>query len=339
MTELLSDVLKIMPRRLKNPLSRAFEKTEGIYEIRLVADASFYLVTGKGKRFLDENGNLSVVLPLNALKPTAPELEEITDRSIGYSGFCRERELKNGYITYSQGIRIGLCGEAAEDGSTGKITSLNIRIPFFGRADTGADFGEILSFSSGLLIAGAPSSGKTTLLREIALRLSSGLDGEYRKVCIIDEKGELTAGGSTGPCADTVKGMNKADAILHAVRLLSPEIIICDEIGGYRETESILQGLNSGVSFIASVHAGDVSSLVRRRQFRLLFDESVFDKAVFLSSEVPGRVTAVYSYGELLYEISRSFESLHGNCTDGVLSCISAEQENQTAKGAQRLFF
>ena len=119
--------------------------------------------------------------------------------------------------------------------------------------------------------------------------------------------------------------MNKADAILHAVRLLSPEVIICDEIGGYRETESILQGLNSGVSFIASVHAGDVSSLVRRRQFRLLFDESVFDKAVFLSAEMPGKITAAYSYGELLYEINRSCEPLHGNCTDGVLSCISAE--------------
>lgn len=326
MNELLSDVLKIIPSGLKKPLSLAFEGTDAVYEVRLVSDSSVYLVTEKGIRFLDENGNLSRVFPLSSLKPTASELSEITDRSIGYSGFFRENELKNGYITYSDGIRIGLCGEASsENGTIGKITSLNIRIPYFGKAHTGTDFGEILSFSSGLLIAGAPSSGKTTLLREIAGRLSSGFGGEYKKVAVIDERGELTAGRSPGPCADVIKGMKKADAILHAVRLLSPRYIICDEIGSYEETKSILQGLNSGVSFIASIHAGDVSSLVRRQQFRILFSENVFDKAVFLSPSAPGRITAQYSYGELLYEIRRSCEPLYGNSTDGLLSCLSSE--------------
>lgn len=326
MNKLLGDVLKIMPVYLEGPLSLAFERTDGIYEVRMICGESVYLVTEKGTMFLDENGNLSRVFPLNALKPTASELSEITDRSIGYSGFFRENELKNGYITYSDGIRIGLCGDAsAENGGIGKITSLNIRIPYFGKADTDTDFGKILSFSSGLLIAGAPSSGKTTLLRGIAEWLSRGKTGEYQKVCIIDERGELTAGRSLGPCADVIRGMKKADAILHAVRLLSPRYIICDEIGGYDETKSILQGLNSGVSFIASIHAGDVSSLVRRQQFRILFSENVFDKAVFLSSLSPGKITANYSYGELLYEIRRSSEYVYGNSPFGALSFVSSE--------------
>ena len=326
MNELLRDVLKIMPSGLKKPLSIAFEDADGIYEVRMICGESVYLVTEKGTMFLDENGNLSRVFPLNALKPTASELSEITDRSIGYSGFFRENELKNGYITYSRGIRIGLCGEgASENGTIGKITSLNIRIPYYGKAHTGTDFGELLSFSSGLLIASAPGGGKTTLLREIAERLSRGFGGEYPKVCVVDERGELTAGRSPGPCADVIKGMKKADAILHAVRLLSPRYIICDEIGSYEETKSILQGLNSGVSFIASIHAGDVSSLVRRQQFRILFSENVFDKAVFLSPSEPGRITAQYSYGELLYEIRRSCEPLYGNSPFGALSFVSAE--------------
>ena len=326
MNELLRDVLKIMPSGLKKPLSLAFEGTDGIYEVRLVCGESVYLVTEKGTMFLDENGNLSRVFPLNALKPTASELSEITDRSIGYSGFFRENELKNGYITYSRGIRIGLCGDVSTGGGIiGKITSLNIRIPYFGKADNDTDFGELLSFSSGLLIAGAPSSGKTTLLREIAKRLSSGFGEVCKKVCVIDERGELTAGRSPGPCADVIRGMKKADAILHAVRLLSPRYIICDEIGGYDETKSILQGLNSGVSFIASIHAGDVSSLVRRQQFKILFSENVFDKAVFLSPSSPGKITDMYSYGELLNEIGRSCEHLYGNNTDGFLSLVSSE--------------
>ncbi|MBQ6898054.1 MAG: Flp pilus assembly complex ATPase component TadA [Clostridia bacterium] len=326
MNKLLSDVLKIMPSGLKTPLSFAFEDADGIYEVRMICGESVYLVTENGTMFLDENGNLSRFFPLNALKPTVSELSEITDRSIGYSGFFRENELKNGYITYSDGIRIGLCGDAsAENRGIGKITSLNIRIPYFGKADTGTDFGKLFSFSSGLLIAGAPSSGKTTLLRGIAEWLSRGKTGEYQKVCIIDERGELTAGRSLGPCADVIKGMKKADAILHAVRLLSPRYIICDEIGGTEETKSILQGLNSGVSFIASIHAGDVSSLVRRQQFRILFSENVFDKAVFLSSSSPGKITAHYSYGELLYEIRRSYEPLHGNNAFGAVPFASSE--------------
>ena len=323
MNELLSEVLKIMPDRIKNILALAFERSQGIYEIRLIADSSVFLVTERGIEFLDEYGNMYRTIPLNMLQPRSCELDEITDRSIGYSGFFRENELKNGFITYSRGIRIGLCGEAAaENGGIGRITSLNIRIPHFGSLGDRTEFGEILSFSSGLLIAGAPSSGKTTLLREIARRLSSGFSGNYEKVCIIDERGELTAGKAIGPCADVIKGMKKSDAILHAVRLLSPRYIICDEIGGFSETKSILEGLNSGVSFIASIHAGDISSLARRQQFRTLFFENVFDKAVFLSAVTPGRVTDIYSYGELLYEIRRSYESLLGNCPDGALSFI-----------------
>lgn len=324
MNELLSDVLKIMPDGIKLPLSSAIKTAEGIYEIRLIADTSLYLVTETGIKFLDENGNLFRAFPLKPLKPTASELCEIVDRSIGYSGFFRENELKNGYVTYSQGIRIGLCTDVKKEGSMGKITSLNIRIPYFGAAYEKTDFGEILSFSSGLLIAGAPSSGKTTLLREIAKRLSSGFGGACKKVCVIDERGELTAGKSPGVCADVIRGMKKADAILHAVRVLSPRYIICDEIGGYDETESILAGLNSGVSFIASIHAGDVISLVRRQQFRILFSECVFDRAVLLSPSEPGKISAIYTYGELLYEMGRSCKPLYGNSSDRALSFPSS---------------
>ena len=324
MTELLNEVLKIMPYRIRCALAGAFECTSAIYEVRLVADTSAYLVTEKGIRFLDENGRLFSFFPMKGLKPTAPELDEITDRSVGYSGFFRENELKNGYVTYSEGIRIGLCGDITGESTLGKITSLNIRIPYFGRTDISEASEEILSFSSGLLIAGAPSSGKTTLLREIAKRLSSGENGSFSKVCVIDERGELTAGKSPGPCADVIRGQKKADAILHAVRLLSPRYIICDEIGASEETKSILQGLNSGVSFIASIHAGDISSLVRRQQFRLLFNENVFDKVVFLSAYSPGKITEIYSYGELLYEIGRSCEPLCCNSSDRALSVISS---------------
>ncbi len=339
MKDIISEVMKIFPPRLKAPLSAAIGEITGLHEIRLVAEESVFFVTENGIFFVSEDGKLTRFVPLRGLIPSFSELDEITDRSVGYSGFLRENELKNGYITYSQGIRIGLCCDQGPDfGRVGKITSINIRIPFCGKTDYSINFSDILSFSSGLLIAGAPSSGKTTLLREIAKKLSSGFLGEYKKVTVIDERGELSQGGSLGPCTDIIRGRKKADAILHAVRLMSPRYIICDEIGSVEETKSILEGLNSGVSFIASMHAQDVSSLARREQLRLLLRENVFDKAVFLSGLSPGKITGIYSYGELMYEITGTLKSLHGYCDDGILPFVSSRQEAEIPEGAAVLF-
>ncbi len=339
MRDIISEVMKIFPSRLKIPVSRAVNEAAGIYEIRLVAESSVYLVTEKGIFFVSDEGMLTRFFPLRGLKPSLTELDEITDRSVGYSGFLRENELKNGYITYSRGVRIGLCCDKSPgSGGVGKITSLNIRIPYCGKADDRIDFSEILSFSSGLLIAGAPSSGKTTLLREIAKKLSSGFFCEYNKVTVIDERGELSQGGSLGPCADIIRGQKKSEAILHAVRLMSPRFIICDEIGSVDETKSILEGLNSGVSFIASMHGEDISALARREQLRLLMRESVFDKVVLLSEIFPGKIKEIYSYGEIMYEITGAYKSLLGNCNDGVLPFPASGQTDQIPENAASLF-
>ena len=76
-----------------------------------------------------------------------------------------------------------------------------------------------------------------------------------------------------GGCTDVIAGRDKREAVLTALRLLSPEVIVCDEIGSARETECLLEGLNSGVILIASMHARDLPQLARRGQFRRLFED------------------------------------------------------------------
>lgn len=311
---MVNDALSVFPERLKRPIEQAGKLICGIYEIRLIADISVYFFTKHGIRFIDRYGNISHSPTENRLIPYSSELDEITDRAIGYSGFSHERELKNGFITYKNAVRIGICCDGSSNTGMGKISSLCVRIPYFQDSRADVDYGKILSFSSGLLIAGTPASGKTTLLRNIAKRLSDGTNGEYKKVCVIDERGELTGEYPSGYCTDVIRGRNKADAILHAVRLMSPQYIVCDEIGSREETKSLLEGLNCGVSFIASMHAGNLGNLVRRQQFRLLFNENVFDKVVFLSSQAPGKVEAVYNYREIQCEISRTYGTLYGDC-------------------------
>ncbi|MFR2562105.1 MAG: stage III sporulation protein AA, partial [Anaeromassilibacillus sp.] len=153
----------------------------------------------------------------------------------------------------------------------------------------------------GVLIAGAPASGKTTILRDMARQLSSGLCGDVRKVAVVDERGELAGTyrgvpqNDLGPCCDVLDGYPKGEGILQAIRSLSPEFIICDELGGLADVEAAAQGLNAGVGMISSVHAGNVRELLRRQQAVSLLHTGAFGYVVLLEgSREPGRVAEVY---------------------------------------------
>ena len=72
----------------------------------------------------------------------------------------------------------------------------------------------------GVLVAGPPSSGKTTFLRDIARSLSLGRFASGRRVAIVDERGEL-GGFDLGPCADILRGYPKETGLEVALRVLS----------------------------------------------------------------------------------------------------------------------
>ena len=67
-----------------------------------------------------------------------------------------------------------------------------------------------------------------------------------------------------------------------AVRTLAPDVIICDEIGGNTEADAICEGLNAGVSVIASIHARTPDELYHRLIFHRLKETGAFEKIAFL---------------------------------------------------------
>ena len=87
------------------------------------------------------------------------------------------------------------------------------------------------------LICGEPASGKTSLLRDLARGLSSGDYGEIRRVAVVDERGELSGAGEL-PLCDVLRGCPKAEGIQQAVRCLSPEVVLFDELGSREETQA-----------------------------------------------------------------------------------------------------
>lgn len=215
------------------------------------------------------------------------------------SVYAHEEELRQGYFTMAGGCRVGVAGVLGPAGFN-PVTSLNLRVA---RRITCALPPEIQQRLSGpqggILIAGAPGSGKTTFLRSMITFLERG----ERIFCVVDERGELLAADSgglppaSGAVGDVYTRCPKAEAIHMALRCMNPQIILCDELGTRADAAALEAGMASGVVFFASVHCdtgSNLQALERKPLLRRLLATGAFSTVVFLESRArPGTVARV----------------------------------------------
>ncbi|MCI8623461.1 MAG: stage III sporulation protein AA [Provencibacterium sp.] len=283
----------------------------GVQEIRMRAGRPLALYMGDRHLFVEQSGACRSSPGPQSFLVTRADLFESFRTLCGYSVHTHQAELAHGYISVAGGHRAGVCGtvsgEGERAGAVRDILSINLRIA---RQVKGIALPVARKlFADGLcgvLVAGAPASGKTTLLRDLARVLSSGELGEYYKVSVVDERCELAAvsGGmpcnDLGLCTDLLCGYPKSVGIEMAVRTLSPQVIICDEVGRQDELEAIRMGLYSAVQVIATVHCAGEEELLRRPQARALLETGAFQKVALLEGSAhPGQVRRVLDAAQL----------------------------------------
>lgn len=301
-----SYIVSYISPRLQKYLNKINEEIiSKIQEIRIRCDRPIVIITDIGSSFLTVNGNLSSLLSFNCVIPTENDISDTISKMCDYSIHSFNEDMAKGFITLPNGARVGLSGEAVYDKNIIKgikdIDGLNIRFPHF--VSNLSDklikyvFKENLS---NLLLVGPPSSGKTTVIKDLIYQLSSGVNGKSYKVCVIDERKEIVSSqkdaSKIGPNTDVLSGFTKSSGISMAVRSLSPEIIVCDEIGD-NEIDAIINTMNCGVSFIYSLHAKNYNELRAKNIFNILLSNSCIDYIAFLkTSHTPGVIDYILKH-------------------------------------------
>ena len=275
MSDIPESIKLSLPPRIRADIINAAKKLERVEEIRLHCGRRVTL-TSLGRNYATPS-----VL-------TRSEMDSVLLHLCDGSVYAYRDTIAEGYISLRGGIRVGVCGRAAMSG--GKICgvydidTLVIRIPH-PAPPLGKEIVELMSesgFTRGVLIYSPPGVGKTTLLRSLAVMLSSGKDA--RRVSVIDTRGELAYSlDSPTLCIDLLSGYPKHLGLALASRTLGTEVMICDEIGGKADADAICEAHNCGVPLIATAHASSVRELLGRTGMGLLHRAGTFGAYVGIS--------------------------------------------------------
>lgn len=317
--EKLNYILSYFPEEIANPLNILDSSLKKrISEIRIRKNNPIIVVIRNTSYFIDYNGDIYDYDYHSIVKCSSECFDKLFMNICDYTIYANMYTMKNGYITLPNGSRVGIGSTAVIDkngiSSVKNISSLNFRIS---REFVGCSDDIINSLYSdnipNIIIAGKPNSGKTTFLRDLARGLSNGQIGKYKKVAVVDERNEIAGKNDdditldVGINTDVLTGFSKSRGIEIAIRTLSPEIIVCDEISTFEELESIMFGFSSGVRFALSVHIGSKEDLVNKRIVRELINTNEFDYVVLLEEFTYKPV--IIERAELQNEINRSYNN------------------------------
>ena len=268
-------VVTMLPARLSAAVSKTLSFCSGcLCEVRLRSDGPLTVRVNEREIF-------------TGVRCTAEEVAYTVRSLSGNSLYSHAETIKEGYICADGGIRAGVCGRAVTRGgvidAVTDISSVNVRIPHRipGAADRIVKYIGDGTTCSGMLIYSRPGVGKTTVLKELIRKLACG-DHAHR-VAVVDTRFELYTGIQDElMLADHLCGYPRGKGIEIAVRTMSPEFVVCDEISTADDARAVEEASSSGVYVIATCHAASFAEVKSSPVIRPLIDKKVFDRCVGL---------------------------------------------------------
>ena len=298
--------LKIFSNIFPSNLYHAiFEKVNysQLNEIRLRVNKPIVVSLGGQNYFIGQDGITNNIK--SSIICTKEDVENIIFRASECSIYAVNDQIRQGFLTIKNGVRIGIAGTVVCENNEVKtiknFSSLVIRIPHKINNCSLSAFSHILSKNNffNTLIISPPGCGKTTFIRDILYQLS------VRNICfnvlVLDERGEI-AGSSDGNASlldsnfcDVLSFVNKSDGFLFGIRALSPSLIFCDEIGAKEDFDAINYACNCGVGVVATIHASSVEELKLKPNFQTILENKLFERYIVLSNrEGPGTLEGIY---------------------------------------------
>lgn len=235
----------------------------------------------------------------NAIYTTAEMIKDIVFYACQNSIYAHNEELKQGYVTLDNGVRIGICGEIVWDKSNittiKNFSSLNIRIPH-SVPNCSLNVLPYLYDTKlyNTLIISPPGAGKTTLLNDLARQMS--VLGLAQNILIVDERKEISRGLQDVPNIDIYTNCDKKFGLINGIRTMTPDVIFLDELITTQDINALDYAISSGVTIFASTHCANITDLQKKPIFHTINNLGVFERFVVLSTRYgAGTIEGVFN--------------------------------------------
>lgn len=305
----ISNLFKYFPQPIASILEEYFKKNDqNLYitleEIRLRVNKPIVLKFNQTEKIFDYNVQTEEILET---------LRVICENSI----YSYQNQICNGYITVKGGHRVGISGSIVMENNkvvnVNYISSLNFRIA---KQIIGCS-NKILKYVIdnenntvfNTLIVSPPGAGKTTILRDLLRKVSTGIETIHFQgitVGLVDERGEVAAmykgmpQNDVGIRTDILDNIPKAIGMKMLIRSMAPNVIAADEIGSYEDVEAIHYAVCSGIKGIFTAHGASLEDLSLNPALKSLMNSHIFERILFLSNKGPkGEIEKAYNLNKI----------------------------------------
>lgn len=156
--------------------------------------------------------------------------------------------------------------------------------------------------------------GKTTVLRDLILKISSGIEKlnfSGINVGLVDERGEIAAmykgipQNDIGLRTDVLDNVPKSIGMRMLIRSMAPKVISADEIGANDEIEPINYAICSGIKGIFTAHGASLEEISINPTLKNLLNLHIFERIIFLTDKKrKAEIKVVYNLNRKTSEYS-----------------------------------